>query len=294
VCRRAQAELADLHEQVIGVKGARVGDFGGVSLSSTASATIQVNPDTEMATRLSKWWKDSGSSTKDFRALTAGAGGGGGGSGAISDLSKRKTLAAIDGENLAHGGDDGNGSVFVSKVIISKFLVSAQKASLPAYYACTNEVERNGSRRSCNKKMIFDTSTFICESCNAAGLGHSGAGKWRWILPVRIQDHSGAKVATAFDEEAKLLVGEDADEAIKRYIAMTGARPDGTDGDSDAAAGWFEGFRRKERQAKLLTIRAKHDTYNDEGRTRLTIARVRDISPATECTRLISFIQANM
>ena len=271
-------------DSAIGVKGVKVGDFGGVSLSTTQSATVQVDPPSELVTRLKKWW-EANKSSLEVNQLTTGGGGSGGGSGALTDPLKRKSLAAVEGEGLAHG-EDGKGTMFVCKGTIARILVSPQKPTPPAYRACTNMVESARGPRSCNKKMTLSGGdTFTCESCAVMGLP-SSTGKWRWILPMRVEDHSGAKMVTAFDEEAAALLGTSADESVEEFIRQTGANKDGTEGNTELAAAWYDSFRQKEKATKYLTLRAKIDTYNDESRVRLTIFRVRDIEPLTEAKRL--------
>ena len=277
-------------DHAIAVKGVKIGDFGGVSLSTTMSATVQLDPSSDIVTRLQGWW----ASNKDSLAvtsLTTGGGGGAGGGGALTDPTKRKTLAAVEGEGMAHA-EDGKGSVFVCKAQLARILVSSQKATPPAYMACTNTVESARGPRSCNKKMTLNGADgFTCESCSISGLPAS-TGRWRWILPMRVLDHSGAKMVTAFDEEAEALLGESANDSIGRFISLTGANPDGTEGSTEMAPEWYEGFRRRERVTKYFTLRAKLDTYNDEARVRLTVSRVRDVDPLTEAKRLLGVIKA--
>jgi len=284
------AKLSDVVDHAVGVKGVKVGDFGGVSLSTTQSATVQVDPPSELVTRLKTWWDANKSSLEVNQLTTGGGGGSGAGSGALTDPTKRKTLAAVEGEGLAHG-DDGKGTMFVCKGVLARILVSPQKPTPPAYRACTNSVDSARGPRSCNKKMTLSGGeTFTCESCAVMGLP-SSEGKWRWILPMRVQDHSGAKMVTAFDEEAEALLGVSADDSVAEFIRFTGANKDGTEGNTEMASAWYDGFRQREKVSKYFTLRAKIDTYNDESRVRLTIFRVRDVEPLTEAKRLLGALK---
>lgn len=274
----------------IAVKGAKIGDYGGISLTTSMSATVQLNPKLESADRLSKWWAKN-KDTTDINMLTS-AGGSGSGGGALTDPRKRKTLAAIEGEGLAHL-NDGAGSVFVTKATISRIMVSPQKLTPPAYYACSNMVDGAKGTRACNRKMTFDTSTgtFTCERCSSSGLP-CNEGKWRWILNLRVLDHSSAKLVTAFDEEATAIVGQEASSSIGAFITMSGAHADGTEANTDLASSWYDGFRRLEKVTKYFSMRAKVDTYQDEARVRVSVTKVRDIDPLTEAKRLLTVINA--
>jgi len=64
---------------VVAVKGAKLSNYGGVSLSTMASAVIQVNPDIPDAHRLRGWYDEQGKEIAIqslSNAQSAGAGGG--------------------------------------------------------------------------------------------------------------------------------------------------------------------------------------------------------------------------
>ncbi|KAF2347637.1 Replication factor A protein 1 [Trinorchestia longiramus] len=65
---------------VIAVKGARVSDFNGVSLSLIGSSTLQINPDISEAHQLKGWWEQTGCNNMDIVNLSNQRGGGGGAS----------------------------------------------------------------------------------------------------------------------------------------------------------------------------------------------------------------------
>ena len=62
---------------VVAVKGARVSDFGGRSLSTTFSSVIEVNPDIPEAHSLKGWYDGAGKNEKTQSISTKGGGGGG-------------------------------------------------------------------------------------------------------------------------------------------------------------------------------------------------------------------------
>ena len=76
----------------IGIKGAKVGDFNGRSLSIGFDGTVQVNPDIPEGHNLLIWWETAKTST--FQTFTGSGGAGGSASNPL------KTIAAVTDENL--------------------------------------------------------------------------------------------------------------------------------------------------------------------------------------------------
>ena len=60
---------------MLAVKGAKVGDYGGRTLSVLAQSTIQINPDIKEAHEL-KGWFDNGGNAMDMVSLSGRLGGG--------------------------------------------------------------------------------------------------------------------------------------------------------------------------------------------------------------------------
>lgn len=58
----------------MGLKGAKIGDFGGRSLSSGFDSALQINPDSPEAHRLKGWWEQVGCNLT-FQAFVSGSGG---------------------------------------------------------------------------------------------------------------------------------------------------------------------------------------------------------------------------
>lgn len=132
---------------VLAVKGARVGDFGGRSLSTSNSSDIAVNPDIPEAAALRTWWDTEGA-TQPLNSLSGqGGGGGGGGNGPANNAAARKCVSAVRVENMGGNGGD-QGDVFTSKATVIYIKSDSDKA--PWYPACV--------KQECNKKAIQNMS----------------------------------------------------------------------------------------------------------------------------------------
>ena len=86
-----QAEAHSYNDHpVIGIKGAKIGDFGGRSLNAGFDSFIQINPDIPMAHRLRGWFDSQGSTLK-FNSFS--------GNGAVGSAIT-KTIKQVANENL--------------------------------------------------------------------------------------------------------------------------------------------------------------------------------------------------
>lgn len=87
---------------VIAVKGARVSDFGGRSLSMFGGSKMTINPDIPEAHALRGWYDTIGCST-DFQPFSSGMSGGVGAAGGQDRRAERKLLSQIKDENMGQG-----------------------------------------------------------------------------------------------------------------------------------------------------------------------------------------------
>nr|KAG5690193.1 hypothetical protein BaRGS_016584 [Batillaria attramentaria] len=171
---------------IIAVKGARLSDFGGRSLSALASSQIILNPDTREAHMLRGWYDRDGVNMDfaSFRSDGPGAGGGG---------TNWKTFSDVKTEGLGHGD---KADYFTSKATVI-FL----KKDNCMYRSCPTD--------NCNKKVIDQgNGLYRCEKCNREFPSH----KWRMILSANLADHTDNQWITCFQESAETLLGVKADE----------------------------------------------------------------------------------
>lgn len=89
---------------VVAIKGIRVGDFGGVSLSTTTSSQVAFNPDLPEAAALRQWF-DAGGAQQVSRKLTSAGGGGGGPSTPLEDIpiADRNTISDLNSGAIGLG-----------------------------------------------------------------------------------------------------------------------------------------------------------------------------------------------
>lgn len=212
---------------VMAVKGARLSDYGGRSLSVLASSQVLMNPtDLKIAFQLRSWF-DSEGQNMDFQSFR-GEGGGGSGSG-----TNWMTFADVRSQNIG-GGEKAD--YFTSKGT----LIFLRKENC-MYRACPTE--------SCNKKLIDQgNGMFRCEKCSREFPNF----KWRMILSANIADFSDNQWVTCFQESAEVLLGKNAQEL-------------GDMKDSDEAA-FDQVFQDAMFKSYIFKLRAKMETYNDETR----------------------------
>lgn len=225
---------------VVALKGVRVTDFNGKSLSMGNTSSLFANPDIQEAYTL-KGWYDANASNTTFKALKTESGGGADTSKFIAD---RTTIARAIESNL---GRSEKGDYFSVKAAVS-FL----KVDNFAYPACLNE--------GCQKKVIMQSDgTWRCEKCD---MNHPHP-KYRYMLTISIMDQTGQIWLTLFNDQAEQLVGVSANELTElkennnqAFVALT---------------------QKVQMNEYDFRIRAREDNYNNETRIRYTVANLHDL-----------------
>jgi replication factor A1 len=215
-------------ESVIALKGTRVSDFGGRSLSLLSSGTMAIDPDIPEAHKLKGWYDASGRNNNTF-ATHSNLSSMGAATGRKDDL---KTVGQVKAENL--GMDD------VAYFSVKATIVHIKQENF-AYPACKTD--------NCNKKMTdMGDGTWRCEKCD---MSHDGP-RYRYIMSIDIIDHTGHIWLSCFDEQARMIMGKTADELMELQ-----AREDGS----------FEAAFEAANCRKLtFRCRAKMDTYGEQTR----------------------------
>ena len=121
---------------VVAIKGARVSDYNGVSLSSLSSTVVQVNPDLPQSHQLKGWYESEGASAATSSLTTTGSRSG------AADNSSIKTFGETKKENLGMNSD--KPEYYSNTGYVS--LITKDKA---LYMACANM----NDGKSCNKKV---------------------------------------------------------------------------------------------------------------------------------------------
>ncbi|XP_008794277.2 replication protein A 70 kDa DNA-binding subunit B-like [Phoenix dactylifera] len=186
----AGQELLDMADTtpVVAIKCLKVGDFQGVSLSTVSRSTVLINPDLSESKKLRSWYDSEGkgvpmasigsnfSSKTGFRSL----------------YSDRIILSHITNDPTL--GQDK--PVFFS---IKAYVTYIKPDQTMWYRAC----------KTCNKKVTEAVgSGYWCEGCQK----NDDQCSLRYIMVVKVSDHSGEAWLSVFNEQAEKIIGFTADE----------------------------------------------------------------------------------
>jgi len=166
---------------VIGVKGAKISDFHGHTLTSLSSTQIVLNPATQEAQTIAQW-SQTLDGTLEVHALSVDnyrANNEGGAQGAGNRPPKeRKTFGQIKDEGLGRGKP----AYFQVKGTVNNI-----KHDVGVYYnACPT----------CSKKVNLQNGSWVCDKCNDT----FPQCQRRYLLSLQATDHTGAQWLSAFNE----------------------------------------------------------------------------------------------
>uniref|UniRef100_A0A3P9BK43 Replication protein A subunit n=1 Tax=Maylandia zebra TaxID=106582 RepID=A0A3P9BK43_9CICH len=243
-----EAEKFDGSSQpVVAIKGAKLSDFGGRSLSASFSSTLMINPDIPEAYKLRGWYDKEGHAM-DGQSLTEVKGGSGGGN------TNWKSLSDVKTEHLGHG-DKADYYTCVATIV---FL----RKENCLYQACPSQ--------DCNKKVVDQQNgMFRCEKCDKEFPNF----KYRLILSANIADYGDNQWVTCFQESAEAILGQNA-----AYLGQLK--------DSNEAA-FDEVFQHANFNTFVFRNRVKLETYNDESRIKATVMDVKPVDHKEYSKRLI-------
>uniref|UniRef100_A0A674N3Q2 Replication protein A subunit n=1 Tax=Takifugu rubripes TaxID=31033 RepID=A0A674N3Q2_TAKRU len=246
-----EAEKFEGSEQpVVAIKGARLSDFGGRSLSALFSSTVMVNPDIPEAFRLRAWY-DQGGYALASQSLSETKSGGSG------MRMNWKTLSDVKNENLGHGEKADYFSC------VATLLYSRKDTCL--YRACPSV--------DCNKKVLDQhNGWFRCEKCNREFPNF----KYRLLLSANLADFGDNQWVTCFQETAEALLGHSAETL-------------GQLRDTDEAA-FDAVFQKANFTTHIFKNRVKLETYNDESRVKVTVMEVQPVNHREYSRMLLSNI----
>lgn len=245
---------------VVAIKGVKVQDFGGRSLSLTHAGSIISNPDIAEAYQLKGWYDNKGVN-ENFQSLKTES------SGTSEPLSNRKTIAVAEQLEL--------GTKEIPDYFAMKGTINYFKTDSFCYPACNNEV--NVSARgptSCNRKVIQESdNSWRCERCNLT----YEEPFYRYILNCSLMDHTGQIWATFFDEEAKKLFKMTAGELMAlKELEDTGS--------SHEFLKLITSVTMKEFNFRL---RAKQESFNGNMRIRYNVVSLAELDFNAECASLV-------
>ncbi|XP_072301910.1 replication protein A 70 kDa DNA-binding subunit-like [Eucyclogobius newberryi] len=232
---------------VVAIKGARLSDFGGRSLSALFSSTILVNPDIPEAFRLRAWFDREGhavasQSLTEERSVGSGA------------RMNWKTLSDVKTERMGHGEKADYFSCVATVVYIRK--------ENCLYLACPFS--------NCNKKVLDQhNGLYRCEKCDRDYPNF----EYRLLLSANLADFGDNQWVTCFQETAEVLLGHSA----QRLGQLR---------DTDEEA-FNEIFQKANFTSHIFKNRVKLETYNDETRVKVTVFEILPINHNEYSHRLI-------
>lgn len=241
-------------QPVMAIKGARVSDFGGRSLSVLSSSTVIVNPDIPEAYKLRGWFDSEGQALDGISISDLKSGGVGGGN------TNWKTLYEVKSENLGQGDKADYFSTVATVVYLRK--------ENSMYQACPTQ--------DCNKKVIDQQNgLYRCEKCDSEFPNF----KYRMILSVNIADFHENQWVTCFQESAETILGQSA-----AYLGELKEKNE---------QAFDEIFHNANFRTFTFRIRVKLETYNDESRIKANVTDVKPVDYREYGRRLIMNIRKN-
>uniref|UniRef100_A0A671N7L1 Replication protein A subunit n=1 Tax=Sinocyclocheilus anshuiensis TaxID=1608454 RepID=A0A671N7L1_9TELE len=235
-------------QPILAIKGARLSDFGGRSLSTLYSSTVMINPDIPEAYKLRGWYDKEGHAV-DGQSMTElrGPGGGGGNT-------NWKTLAEVKNEHLGHGDKADYFSCIATIVYIRK--------ENCLYQACPS--------KDCNKKVVDQQNgMYRCEKCDKEFPDF----KYRLMLSANIADFGDNQWVSCFQDSAETLLGQNSG-----YLGQLK--------DSNEPA-FDEVFQHANFNTFVFRNRVKLETYNDESRIKVTVVDAKPVDHREYSKRLI-------
>lgn len=171
---------------IIAIKGARVGDFNGKSLTLLSDSTINTEPDIPEAHKLRGWYDYQGSNM-NFNSFSNSNG-----NGEYKKSNQNKFVEQIRSEQL---GQNDKPDFFTITGCINFF-----KRENIFYPACPSE--------SCNKKVVQMGDSWRCEKCDMS----YEKPQYRYIMSLSIADHTGTIWIQMFNDQTQELLGISADD----------------------------------------------------------------------------------
>ena len=249
---------------VLAVKGVRVSDYNGVSLSTVGRSVADVDPaGLETAQELRTWFDGEGggaAAAAEFKAAGEGLAterkqGAGGAS------SERRRLGDVSAEPMPPVGE--KPSYFNAKA----YVVSI-KPDQTLYYMAAPD----GS----NKKVVEEgPNNYLC----AATGKHFSSFTRRYIMRCRVTDASGEAWVNVFNDQAEAILGMKADEIAPLK--------EGSDPGPYTAQ-----LRQAEFREYVLRVMTRTEEYEGEARRRLTIQSAAPVNFGSESKATLAKIQA--
>ncbi|KAG2486706.1 hypothetical protein HYH03_014635 [Edaphochlamys debaryana] len=247
---------------VLQVTHCRLSDYNGCSLSTLSKSVMTVNPEGPAAAAMMAWYTSAGVSPDRFTAvgqdMAAGRGGSQGGAGGVPARERFLTLQDVAG--VTPDSLEGDKAVFQNVTACVAMVQSEQTM----YYLANPE---NG------RKVVDQGGGRFWSEADGRAIEKP---EHRYVLGVKLADHTGEAVVQLFNKEAEAVMGMKADELAALKEAG---------GEGFAAA-----LRTAQWKPWQVVVMSKAREYNGERRVRHTAHRVDPVDWAAEGMRLVSLI----
>jgi len=255
---RSAETWVDSDRGVFAFKGAKVGDFGGRTLSMGGQSTLAADPDIPEAHALKGWYDTEGSSTS-FATYSSAGGGGSGPQTFKKD--EFKTLQQVKDEEVGLHSED------KPEYFSARATVVVLRGENLSYPACPTD--------KCNKKMSMESDDlWRCEKCDMT----YPRPEYRYVLSLCVSDHTGQLWLSGFNETGLLILGKTADEMQQLKEDDEGAYT----ATIHAACGKMWNFG----------VRAKAETYQDQTRARYHVTKAVKVGWVETANQLLDEIIA--
>uniref|UniRef100_A0A8D3E0I4 Replication protein A subunit n=1 Tax=Scophthalmus maximus TaxID=52904 RepID=A0A8D3E0I4_SCOMX len=281
-------------QPVVAIKGARLSDFGGRSLSVLFSSTLMVNPDIPEAFRLrslmsvflhlGKLVHEQQHSPFSINVKECSGGQECLNVPFFSNVSRYDQEGfALDSQSLTETRSVGSGAKMNWKTLSdvkNEHMGHGEKAD---YFTCLatvlymrkeNCLYQACPSANCNKKVVDQQNgLYRCEKCNREFPNF----KYRFLLYANLADFGDNQWVTCFQETAEVLLGHSAETL-------------GHLRDTDETA-FNEVFQKANFTTHIFKNRVKLETYNDEIRVKATVMEVQPVDHREYSRRLLSNIR---
>lgn len=250
----------------IALKGASVSEWGGRTLSTYNSTRVELHPDVAGVEELKAWFATNGGDAANTKKLS-----GTGGSGtskfteAIQDVTKRGCLGDIRANNLGMSLDRADWMSCYGKVM-SVLTSQSKKVAYPSHPVT-------------KKKLVYNGGGEYMDNAS----GETMEPMWRWILRLKVQDHSGSRIVTFFHDEAQKIAGK----LTATEMQEAGGTEDGG-GDEVAFKKMEETFVGRN---VMMNMRLQGNEYEGNVSCRCTGTSVEIVDYAKESQALIAAIK---
>ncbi|CDF32539.1 Replication factor-a protein 1 Rpa1 [Chondrus crispus] len=248
---------------IIVIRKASRGDFGGVCLNVNRSTTMELDPvNVTEANKLRHWYDSGGFNAAAVQSVTSGPGGGG------KITGPRKSLEVAKIEDVQPAFTGGSGSTGATATFVTRAYVGFVNTKNDLYYPGDPET----------KKKLTRSGPDMWSSESSGRTFSDDEVVWRYIMSMKIMDHSSSTWVSGFDEVGMTMFGKSAQE----FRALKENDPTLADQIIEDVT-----FR-----PMLMKVTVKERVWRDEQQIRYTISRAEPLNFAQEGRVLMNEISS--